>query len=335
MTVTAVDVSAYCVDLPAGPVAHGSPVWVEARPNLRRAYVLAGDIHAALGKRHDLTGRGRNEHHEIALASTWLRAHGCPDLIITDAQRLHSKILGTLTQLAIDAGVDLWLLHRTPTSDAFLRALERRSDVTKNLHDMPQPVLAPVFVETTAAPFPQVPRHDIHLFRAVCQERLPAEDLLEVLELLDSVADHAFERMSLHGTDAATVARLLEEILDEAPGDDRLITAVRGLQLTAWHHDAFVRVDLDMLLHTEDRPRQSASVVDRVLSMYRQPHRVLTCALTRRGHPLDDIAAIELCDVTDGGRQIMVAGHQVHVREPGARRMCSGPTTRARGRCPD
>ena len=253
MTVIAVDITEHQVRLPDAPLADGSPVWVETRPNLRRAYILAGDILTGLGKRHDLAGKGRNQHEEITLATVWLRAHRTADLVITDAQRLHPKILGTVCRLATNAEVDLWLLHRAPTGDAFLRALQRRSDVTKHIDDVPPPRT----LDTTSPappPFPSVPRHDVHLFRAGTN-MLSVADLATVLDRFGAVAASAYRCLAAHGTNPATVVRLVDDILAAAPGDDHLITDIRGLQLAAWHHDLFLNVDLATLLHSEERPR--------------------------------------------------------------------------------
>jgi hypothetical protein len=312
MTVTAVDITARRIELPAGQLADGSPVWVEARPNLRRSYALAGDILTALGKRRDLAGKGRNQHEDITLATIWLRAHRARDLVITDAQRLHPKILGTFCRLAVDAEVHLWLLHRPPTSDAFLHALDRRTDATTGLADVPLPLIVAT-TPVAVSPYPPVPRHDFHLFRAVCDSDLPGDDRTRVLTDLDDAAARAYQHLAEHGADAAAVADLVDEILTDAPDDNRLITEIRALQLAAWHHDLFVAVDLDTLLNSEERPTLSLGDVDDALAVYRQPHRILACALTRRGHPIDDITELRLGDVQDDGRLCTVGGRHAEL----------------------
>lgn len=312
MTVIAVDSAEHHITLPTAPLAEGSPVWVETRPNLRRAYILAGDILAGLGKRHDLAGKGRNQHLEITLATVWLRAHHTSDLVITDAQRLHPKILGTVCRLAADAGVDLWLLHRVPTSDAFLHALERRTDVTKHIDDVPPPRTLNN-KSTAPAAFPTVPRHDVHLFRAAIEQALTGDARTTVLKRLNTISRDAQNTISGQGTNAATISRLVDDILADAPDDNELITAIRGIQLAAWHHDLFLKVDIDTLLHSEERPTLPETHVDDALPVYRQPHRILTCALTRRGHGLHDITALRLCDVHDDGASLAVAGQELPV----------------------
>jgi len=310
MTVTAVDITARVIELPTRRLADGSPVWVEARPNLRRSYALAGDILAALGKRRDLAGKGRNQHEDITLATIWLRAHRTRDLVITDAQRLHPKILGTLCRLAADAGVDLWLLHRPPTSDAFLRALARRNDATKDFIAVPYFLLA-VPAPAASAPFPVVPRHDVHLFRAMCEASLDGVERTRVLDWFSSVAARAHQHLVEHGTDTATVVELVDDILAGGPDDNRLIVEMRALQLAAWHLDVFVKVHLDVLLNSEERPTLPFTHVDDALAVYRQPHRILTCALTRRGHPIGDITGLRLGDVHDEGHLCTVGGRHV------------------------
>lgn len=306
--VIAVDIAEQPVTLRSEHHADGPTVWVEARPNLRRAHVLAGDILAALGKRRDLTGQGRNQHEDLHLAVIWLRAHDTRDLVILDAQRLHSKILGTLTELAARAQVRLWLLHRAPTSDAFLRALARRATRTAELADVPQQPPPPSPLTVVPAAFPAVPRHDFYLFRTACTQLLPEQDAAVVLTRLDDVAQRAYRHLHLRGADIATLADLVDDTLDAGTDDHLLTTDIRGVQLAAWHHDWYLRVDLATLIHAEERPTLAAQDVDAAITAYRQPHRALTCALTRRRYPLHAITALRLRDVGRRGRRLSIAG---------------------------
>jgi hypothetical protein len=72
MPVHHVDLTTTRVTAPSDSSAPGSPVWVEVRSGLRRIHVLAGDILAALGKRRDLAGKGRNESEDVHHAIAWL-----------------------------------------------------------------------------------------------------------------------------------------------------------------------------------------------------------------------------------------------------------------------
>jgi hypothetical protein len=84
-----VDVTGAPVTIPAHPPLVTGALWIEARPDLRRLHVLAGDVLAALGKRRDLAGKGRNEQDDVRHAVAWATAHGITDLVVTEAQRLH------------------------------------------------------------------------------------------------------------------------------------------------------------------------------------------------------------------------------------------------------
>jgi hypothetical protein len=315
MTVIAVDITDQPITLPTTAVRVGDPVWTRIRPNIRRTHTVATDILAALGKRRDLAGKGRNEHEDIQLAIAWLKAYSTTDLVLLDAQHLGSKVLGNVVRLA---SVDLWLLHRPPAGDIFIRALHRRAQVTKDLADVPTVIPMPAKAPP-AAEFPRVPRHDIHQFRAVVEATMGGPSRDTVLTCLDGTARTAYTRMATAGATPATIADIIEDLLLDAPGDDQLITRVRGVQLAAWHHDVFVRVDLDTLLNSEERPSLAALAIDDALVAYRQPHRILTVALTRRGHSLDAIAGLHCSDVLEDGRRLRIGDRIVDLAGEPAR----------------
>jgi len=306
MTVIAVDITDQAITAPNCALSPGDPVWTRVRPNIRRTHTVATDVLAALGKRRDLAGKGRNEHEDIQLAIAWLKAYEATDLVLLDAQHLGSKVLGNIVRLAEAASADLWLLHRPPAGDIFIRALRRHAQVTKGISDVPAPTHRP---RNTRAPidFPRVPRHDIHQFRAVVAATLTGQARDTVLACLDDTARTAYTRMATAGATPATIADIIDDLLLDAPGDDELITRVRDVQLAAWHHDFFARVDLDTLLNSEERPTLAANAVDDALAAYRQPHRILTVTLTRRGHSLDAIARLCRSDVLDGGRRLRIS----------------------------
>jgi hypothetical protein len=125
-TIHSVDATGTGVPVPLTFGCFTGALWVEVRPDLRRVHVLAGDILAALGKRRDVAGKGRNQQEDLTHAGAWLRAYDIEHLVVTEAQRLHPTILTGLTRLAADAGAALWLVHRPPRDDAFVRALTRK-----------------------------------------------------------------------------------------------------------------------------------------------------------------------------------------------------------------
>lgn len=318
MTVIAVDITGQPVTPPTAPAAPGSPVWVTIRPNLRRSHTVATDILAALGKRRDLAGKGRNQHEDLHLAAAWLRANDTGHLVLLDAQHLGSQILAGICRLAEAAHVDLWLLHRPPTTDTFVRALARRAQTEKTLRDVPAAVPRAT-ISTVDTGFPVVPRHDVHLFRAAVNHTLHGAEQDTVLRSFETAARRADEAFQQGGTGPGTVRRIVDDILEDAPGDDLLLTRIRGAQLAAWHHDLFIRVEIAALLNSEERPTLPASQVDEALIAYRQPHRIITCALTNRGQPLRDIAKLHTSDIGPAGRQLRIGDDTITVTDTLAR----------------
>ena len=152
--------------------ADGDPVWVSVRPNLRRIHVLAGDILETLGRTRDVSGKGRNESEDVQLAAAWLGAHRTTALVLVDAQRLHPRILHSVTKLAATANVDLWLLHRPPMTDIVHRAIRRRSTATATFEEVPRPSEPYAVATAPALGLPEVPNHDFHLFAAAVNATL-------------------------------------------------------------------------------------------------------------------------------------------------------------------
>jgi hypothetical protein len=327
MTLHAVDVAHQVVALPTTSFISGA-LWVEVRPNLRRLHTVAGDILAALGKRRDLSGKGRNQHEDVTHAVAWMRAHDVTDLVLVDAQRLHPLILRGAITLAADADVDLWLLHRPPRNDAFMRVLARRGANEQPYDAVPAYTTdTPAEPMCTASALPAVPHTEFITFRAACRQTLTPSDLERVETRFLNTARHCHTRLAADGADRAAVAALVYEILNPAPADAELITDLRGAQVAAWHHDLYVRIDLPRLLNSEERPRIPAHEADARLVAYRQPYRAIAVVLTRHGAGLEDIANIRLCDAADGhldcaGRTITLGPHtaravraQQHLRE--------------------
>ncbi|MGK5111668.1 hypothetical protein [Geodermatophilus sp. CPCC 205506] len=306
----AVDVTGAPVTIPAHPPLVTGALWVEARPDLDRLHVLAGDLLGALGKRRDIAGKGRNQQDDVRHAIAWATAHDIDHLVVTEAQRLHPLILTGLVRLAGEVGARLWLLHRPPRSDAFIRALSRRRATTAELADVPHPVAVPIAHPAPAVDLPAVPADEFLTFRAACTQTLPADDAARVDAHLRAAARTCDEALRDHGASRHTVADLLHRILNAAPADAQLTIEVRALQTAAWHHDLYVKADMARLLHSEERPRIPAVDADAGLAAYRQPHRAITVALTRTGWGLEDVLAVRVGDAgttlttTDGAVQI-------------------------------
>ena len=311
-TIVSVDVTGVPVTIPAHPPLVTGALWVEARPDLRRLHVLAGDLLAALGKRRDIAGKGRNEQDDVRHAVAWATAHRIDDLVIVEAQRLHPLILRGLIALSGDLGARLWLLHRPPRDDAFIRALVRRGAVKAELADVPFPTAASVPLNAEPLHLPTVPADEFTTFRHSCQRMLTADDA-RVDAHFTATAGHCDRVLVKAGAPRKTVADLLHRLLNPAPGDAQLTVELRALQTAAWHHELYVKIDVPRLLHSEERPRISIADADAALVAYRQPHRAISVALTRAGRDLTDIGALRLRDAADDGSALDVAGEPIAV----------------------
>ena len=117
--------------------AIGAPIWVSVRPDLRRGAAVAADVLTAMGKHLTWHGKGRNENDDLQLALSWMHAHETSDLIIANAQHAPAHTLNALRDLAANAGVPLWLLHRSPIDDAKLDKINHMSTRSGSLCDVP------------------------------------------------------------------------------------------------------------------------------------------------------------------------------------------------------
>jgi hypothetical protein len=312
MTVQRVDITGERIDTPC--TSTGPAVWVTVRPNLRRIHVLAGDILGALGKRRDVGGKGRNESEDVTLAAAWLRAHEAEHLVVVEAQRFHPRILASLCTLADRSNVGLWLLHRPPITDATHRAITRRAPAARLLSEVPRPD-TPTH-QPEALPrrsLGPVPTHDFHVFAAAVRATLDHEQQASTLALHAAAYDRTWNRMGT-GTDSVTlVADELVQTLRAAPPEPELLCELRGIQLAAWEHDLHVAVDLDRLLHNEERPRTTPAQAAPALLTYRQPYRAIIWLLAANHVGLDTAASLPLGAVAADGHAVTVEGDQLAV----------------------
>lgn len=291
------------------------PLWISVRPNLRRIHVLAGDILHGLGKCRDVGGRGRNQSVDVKLAAAWMNAHRVPALVVIDAQRLDPRILKSLVTLATNADTDLWLLHRPPRDDTFLRALTRRADDEQRLDAVPTPAAASPAPQHASVDLPAVPPHDFHVFAAAVEQALSVQDACDVIDELRTHAATVHDALN-HATDpAVAVAAALVRSLQDAPPDNRLVTRVRATQVAAWNHDLHVSVNLTTLLHSEERPRLRPADAGTALAAYRQPYRAVTWLLAAHRIGLADAAALPLDAAAADGATITTPEGTVTVPE--------------------
>jgi hypothetical protein len=183
-------------------------------------------------------------------------------------------ILTTLIELTNTAEVTLWLLHRPPRSDAFVRSLGRRGAAPAALHEVPPPQAAQPDQLHVAEPLPTVPPNDFVTFRSACLERLPDDDAAARVDAhFQAALDRGFRVLRDAAAAPDTVADLVHVLVNAAPADPELIVGLRAIQVAAWHHELFVQVDLPRILNSDERPRMTSVEVDRIVTAYRQPYR--------------------------------------------------------------
>ena len=224
--------------------------------------------------------------------------------MITDAQLLHPIILGKVCRLAIEAGTDLWLIHQPPISDHVFKSIQRLSDRTAELDEVPTAKPEPTIPHSDAIDSADrrspVPLVDFPFFIASLRE-LPIESARSIHEIF---ADQ-FDRSSIAIQGAADQVRATSSevvsLISLALGDDELIARLRALQVAAWQCDIFVNIDLKTLLMSEDRPRISPERADELLMGYRQPHRAIVVALTVRQIGIDDIVKTPISSTDSEG----------------------------------
>jgi hypothetical protein len=319
MPVHHVDVTGTPTLLPRGPAAAGSPLWVEIRPDLKRSAAIASDILGALGKRRDVAGRGRNENQDVELAQAWLGAYDITALVATEAQRLTPLVLRNLVALAREAGLPLWLLHRSPRSDRFIQTLGRHHAHPLRLSDVPAPRVATALVGQRPTLGVALPSPGFHAFLSSCRQELSQTGYDKLARRHAAVAARCLHRMEEGGTGIHVIARLVEEILLPAPQDDLLVTDIRALQLAAWHHDIYVKTNIAALLASPERQLADPISVDQALVAYRQPHRPVAVALAAHQIGVGDIAAIRISDASPDGSVMTRGGRRITVGEHGAR----------------
>ncbi|MGZ4531332.1 MAG: hypothetical protein ACXVXP_03155 [Mycobacteriaceae bacterium] len=311
-----VDVTGTPVTIPPGTAAAGSPLWVVIRPDLRRSAVIAGDILAALGKRRDVAGLGRNENEDIALCLAWLQAYDITHLVMTEAQRLNPLVLRKIVDFAAFAQRPLWLLHRSPRTDVFMTALKRRHAHPMRLSDVPAPRMRADVLGQRPTLQVRLPEIGFHRFLSACKHTLPHASYDKVALRHAAVARHCYDRISRDGTDIDVLARLVDEILRPAPQDDLLVTDIRALQLAAWHHDLYMKTDISQLLASPERQLTDPHTVDQALVAYRQPHRPVAVALAAHQICVTDTQALRIRDA-----RLATAGSSASITTRGGRRI--------------
>lgn len=268
---------------------HGDPgtVWVHVRPDLRRSAAIAADLLTALGK--DLTwhGKGRNEESDRNLAQAWVQAQGIHDIVLSNAQHAPEGALRYLLSLAHDCGTTIWLLHRSPITDAHLCLLQSLCTETAQTANIPPPYTAPSSPRDPIANFP-VPTADFLHFAHIIRDH---DNWREAGTTFRSQHNITHAKLANTPTIDTTCDEIMR-VLFQASATCELVTRLRACQLAAWKVGIHVGINFDVLLSHQERPSTQPHRLDRQLMSYRQPQRIVTSSLTIRGMPLDDIRRI-------------------------------------------
>ena len=315
MALHEVDVTHQAVSAPAGIATAGSALWMEIRPDLKRGAVIASDILAGLGKRRDVAGLGRNQAQDTALAKAWLRAYDIEHLVATEAQRLTPLLLRYLVTLASDTGLQLWLLHRSPRDDVFLRGLTKRGAHPMQVSDVPAAQHQLALEESRPTLAVYLPAAGFHQFLSACRDNLNATDHSKVLTRHRTRT--ALFEAALHrdGANIKTIALLMEQVLRPAPHDDLLTIDLRALQTACWQRDLYVKTDLPTLLASPERQQCDPEIADRALMAYRQPHRAVAVALAAQQVGVTDTHALRITDAHPDGTLNVPDGRRLELGE--------------------
>ncbi len=315
---------------PGQVAAPASPIWIEIRPDLRRSAAIATDILTALGKRRDVAGIGRNQNEDIALAIAWMRAYNATALVATETQRLTPLLLRQLVAIADAAHLPLWLLHRSPRTDTFTRALQRHHAHPRHLDETPPPQPRTQTAPVRPSLGLSLPDAPFHQFLTACHATLPASALQRVTLRHASTAAHCHTVLHRDGATTDVLARLTETILRAAPADDLLITDIRALQLAAWHHDIYLRSDIPTLLASPERQLTDPDTVDTALTAYRQPHRAIAVTLAMHQVGVHHITHLPIRAATaDGATITLPTGRTIDLPQHAAAALRALLTTRA------
>jgi hypothetical protein len=226
---------------------------------------LVGDILAALGKRDDFTGAGRNAKRGWARAIMWLIAEQVNDLVVPRAGTLAPAQWVQLCEISAICQIRLWLvvLGRPMTT--------AQSRVT---HDWPFRHIRydqlPAIGRRTSrsgatttglvAPLPDVPNVDFTAFRAVCRRTLTDSDFARI----DSVFCQTAKRLrrelgrrdELQVNEAARICCREVEAADDA---NDALTRLRATQCVLFDRGILVRIRVPQLMaNAPQRPLDEA-----------------------------------------------------------------------------
>lgn len=288
----------------------------QVTPNLRRRHELGQDLLEALGKRHDVSGCGRNADRDWELLAAWLLAHPINNVVMLDAQWLPGPLLDELCLLAVSCQLTLWLVAHQPIGDHLPEQLERWPhqqtpirDLVTALANLPQRENDPV-----PEPFPEVPLDTFATFRAACRDRLASDEFHTVDQRYLQAAQQARDWFAGRNVTEEDLCGWLLEQIRPCQNSHEMLTVVRAVQAAALSAGWFVQVDLAAFLFAADATPPgvlTSPATWRQFQAYREPHRGAACALLANRCTAHQILDVTLGDIATDGRHVHVDGRNV------------------------
>lgn len=304
----------------------GGVLVVRVLPDTRRAGVIGRLILEALGKDLALKGAVRNEHEQIRLAQSWLRAHRIRRLLLIEPQFLQVRVADrALARFATTVPeIDLLCLSgvRGDHVRAFRRAGAAECHVATMVADYLTPTFTPVSPAGTAE-YPAVPDVDFPDFGRRCRQELSPEGLAVVEATVRSARTSARAWLDTAGpeVEVPSMRRLLYGLLDKSSCRAECEAVVRGVQLEMFRQGWHLRVSLPNLLrqrHADGRDPEALAPRFSELLAYVLPSRAACCVLADFGLDEAAILAVKAADVAPGGDGVNLSGCDLAVTDPAA-----------------
>lgn len=305
-------------------------VAIRIRPDTRRFGWVARDILAALGKREDVSGKGRNNESDTRLAQIWLVAHSIGDLVVVGVEALRSDLISELAMFAFTCGLRLWLVadHELPASASRVFAQWPVVPVGQakfDAHWQPRVFAAAARPVPSRSLWPtHVPNSDFPVFLTDVHHLLPKPQAQVVdgrFRQAAAAASEALQNPELTDVTAEHVAGLLRAHLNDCVSLAEMVTVVRAFQVAAFHLGWFVQVDTTSFLASSEH-KIHATVRNaqtwRSLRAYKQPYRSAVCALRGSDIDLARQQQITIADVEPDGGHVAIAGEHIRIRDDAA-----------------
>lgn len=285
------------------------------RPNARRVGWFARDFLAAMGKRRDVSGKGRNDQEDLALVPVWLAVHRITDVILAGAEALTADHLADLMLILASSRVRLWLVCDqqlgsgvTDLADEWPMTAVDRSAFDSRFSTRTRAVIQ----MSSEVEWPaEVPFADFPIYLAEVRRLLPPNEARLVEAHYWREFDHTSRELAADSPTEESLSLYLRRRLGECVNEAAMITTLRAAQAAAFNAGWFVQADLSRLLASG--VVDIAAVVNdpstwKRLRAYRQPHRGAVCALTATGLDIETQRRIRIRDVASDGSHVQVDG---------------------------